>query len=387
MSYVDALFDRNKDRIYIVERVNGQREYKEYPANYTFYYDDPRGKFRTIYDTPVSRFSTRVGKEFHMEVRINSGKRIWESDINPVFRCLEENYLGQKSPKLQTAFFDIEVDFDPVRGFSRPEDPFNPITAVSVYLDWLDKLVTMVIPPKSMSWETAEEICKQYDNCFLMGREEDLLKTFLDLIDDADILSGWNSEGFDIPYMVQRTNRVLSKDDTRRFCLWGQFPKQREFERFGASNMTFDLIGRVHMDYMQLYRKYTYEERHSYSLDAICEYELNESKTQYEGTLDQLYNKDFEKFIEYNRQDTALLHNYITTTTYPGSGSAGKGNIRVSNESVSAYFPDRWVSKSGNNDNGSGTFGRKAVRKVIVAQLKSEINTNQAAKRMLAVRM
>ena len=308
MSYVDALFDRTKDRIYIVERVNGQREYKEYPANYTFYYDDPRGKFRTIYDTPVSRFSTRIGKEFHKELKINSGKRIWESDINPVFRCLEENYLGQKSPKLQTAFFDIEVDFDPVRGFSRPEDPFNPITAVSVYLDWLDKLVTMVIPPKSMSWETAEEIARQYDNCFLMEREEDLLKTFLDLIDDADILSGWNSEGFDIPYMVQRTNRVLSKDDTRRFCLWGQFPKQREFERFGASNLTFDLIGRVHMDYMQLYRKYTYEERHSYSLDAISEYELGESKTQYEGTLDQLYNKDFPKFIEYNRQDTALLH-------------------------------------------------------------------------------
>ena len=312
MSYVDALFDRNKDRIYIVERVNGQREYKEYPANYTFYYDDPRGKFRTIYDTPVSRFSTRIGKEFHKEVKINSGKRIWESDVNPVFRCLEENYLGQKSPKLQTAFFDIEVDFDPIRGFSRPEDPFNPITAVSVYLDWLDKLVTMVVPPKSMSWETAEEIAKKYDNCFLMEREEDLLKTFLDLIDDADILSGWNSEGFDIPYMVQRTNRVLSKDDTRRFCLWGQFPKQREFERFGAANMTFDLIGRVHMDYMQLYRKYTYEERHSYSLDAICEYELNESKTQYEGTLDQLYNKDFEKFVEYNRQDTALLHKLDT---------------------------------------------------------------------------
>jgi DNA polymerase elongation subunit (family B) len=312
MSYVDALFDRTKDRIYIVERVNGQREYKEYPANYTFYYDDPRGKFRTIYDTPVSRFSTCIGKEFHKEVKINSGKRIWESDVNPVFRCLEENYLGQKSPKLQTAFFDIEVDFDPIRGFSKPDDPFNPITAVSVYLDWLDKLVTMVVPPKSMSWETAEEICRQYDNCFLMEREEDLLKTFLDLIDDADILSGWNSEGFDIPYMIQRTNRVLSKDDTRRFCLWGQFPKQREFERFGAANMTFDLIGRVHMDYMQLYRKYTYEERHSYSLDAISEYELGESKTQYEGTLDQLYNKDFAKFIEYNRQDTELLHKLDT---------------------------------------------------------------------------
>jgi DNA polymerase elongation subunit (family B) len=85
-------------------------------------------------------------------------------------------------------------------------------------------------------------------------------------------------------------------------------PKERTFERFGAENLTFDLLGRVHMDYMQLYRKYTYEERHSYSLDAIAEYELDERKTQYEGTLDQLYNKDFHKFIEYNRQDTLLLN-------------------------------------------------------------------------------
>ena len=238
---------------------------------------------------------------------MHGGKKIWESDINPVFRCLADNYLGKNAPKLQTAFFDIEVDFDLERGFSKPDDPFNPITAVSVYLDWLDKMVTMVVPPKGMSWETAEEISNKFDNCFLFEREEDLLGSFLDLIDDADILSGWNSEGFDIPYMVMRTTRVLSKDDTRRFCLWGQYPKMRDFERFGATNLTFDLIGRVHLDYMQLYRKYTYEERHSYSLDAIGEYELDERKTQYEGTLDQLYNKDFQKFIQYNRQDTMIV--------------------------------------------------------------------------------
>ena len=307
MSYIDALYDRNADRIHIVERVNGERVYREYPANHIFYYDDPRGKYRTVYGTPVSRFSSRSNKEYQKELRINSNKRLWESDINPVFRCLEENYSGITSPKLHTAFFDIEVDFDPVKGFSRPEDPFNPITAISIYMDWLDKMVTLVVPPKSYSWETAQEICDRYDNCFLFERESDLLSTFLDLIDDADILSGWNSEGFDIPYMVMRTTKVLSKDDTRRFCLWGQLPKQRTFERFGAENLTFDLIGRVHLDYMQLYRKYTYEERHSYSLDAIGEYELDERKTQYEGTLDQLYNKDFPKFIDYNRQDTMLV--------------------------------------------------------------------------------
>lgn len=240
-------------------------------------------------------------------MRINSGKRLWESDINPIFRCLEDNYLGAQSPKLQTAFFDIEVDFDPERGFSRPEDPFNPITAISVYMDWLDKMVTLVLPPKSYTWETAQEICDRFENCFLFEREEDMLNTFLDLIDDADILSGWNSEGFDIPYTIMRITRVLSKDDTRRMCLWGQPPKQRMFERFGAEQLTFDLVGRVHLDYMQLYRKYTYEERHSYSLDAIGEYEEVGCKVAYEGTLDQLYNRDFPKFIDYNRQDTMLL--------------------------------------------------------------------------------
>ena len=72
-------------------------------------------------------------------------------------------------------------------------------------------------------------------------------------------------------------------------------------------------------------------------------------------------------------------NNYITTVKYPGSGSSGKGNIRFnSNESVATYFKDRWVTKNANNADGSGTFGRKSVRKVIVQQLKAEISTNQA---------
>ena len=307
MSYIDALFDRSGDRIHIVERVDGQREFKEFPASYVFYYEDPKGKHRSIYGTPVTRFSTRSAKEFHKEVKIQGQKRLYESDINPVFRCLADNYQNIDAPKLHTAFFDIEVDFDPERGYSSPADPFNAITAISVYLDWMDKLVTLVLPPKKISWAEAEATVAKFEDTYLFDREEDLLGTFLDLIEDADILSGWNSEGYDIPYTVNRVTRVLSKDDTRRFCLWEQLPKKRTFERFGAENITFDIIGRVHLDYMQLYRKYTYEERHSYSLDAIGEHELGERKTDYEGTLDQLYNDNFETFIEYNRQDTHLL--------------------------------------------------------------------------------
>ena len=71
-------------------------------------------------------------------------------------------------------------------------------------------------------------------------------------------------------------------------------------------------------------------------------------------------------------------NSYITTAKYPGSGSSGLGNPRASNESVATYYPDRWVTKSSNNADGSGAFGRKAQRKVIVEQLKSEMDTNQA---------
>jgi DNA polymerase elongation subunit (family B) len=307
MSYIDALFDRDRDRIHLVGRRNGVRYYEDYPANYVFYYDDPKGKFRNIYDKPVSRFSSRNNKEFRKEMRVHSGKNIYEGDINPVFRCLEDNYKGQDGPPLHTAFFDIEVDFDPVKGYSRPDDPFNPITAISVYLDWMDQLITLVVPPKRMSVETAQEIAAEFPNTFVFWEEAELLKTFMSLIEDADVLSGWNSEGYDIPYTVNRVIKLLSKDDTRKFCLWEQLPKPRTFERFGAENMTYDLVGRVHLDYMQLYRKYTYEERHSYSLDSILEYEGLAGKTKYEGTLDQLYNQNWKTFIEYNRQDVVGL--------------------------------------------------------------------------------
>ena len=308
MSYIDAIHDRDSDRIYVVERTpDGKRTYQEYAANYVFYYPDSKGKHRSLFNEPVSKFSTRKRSEFEKEKRIHSGKKLYESDVNVVFRCLSENYLGVEPPKLHTCFFDIEVDFDPVKGFSPTSDPFNPVTAISCYLDWLDQCVTLVIAPKHMSMETANEIINEFENTMLFDNEKDMFDVFFQLIEDADVLTGWNSEGYDIPYMVNRVTRVMSKDDTRKFCLMGQLPKPREYERFGKTETTYDLIGRIHLDYLQLYKKYNYESRHSYKLDAIGEMEVGENKTQYEGTLDQLYNKDFKKFIEYNRQDTMLL--------------------------------------------------------------------------------
>ena len=308
MSFVDAYYDRDNDMIRVVERDDkGQRHFKDYPARHIFYYNDPKGKFESIKSEPLSRVSCKNVKEFRKELAIHSNKRLYESDINPIYRCLEDHYLNQDAPKLNVAFFDIEVDFDPERGYASPDDPFMPITAIAVYLQWMQTMVCLAIPPKTLSMEEAKRQVEEFPNTMLFDNEADMLNTFLDLIQESDVLSGWNSEGFDIPYTVNRVTKVLSKEDTRRFCLWNCFPKKREYEKFGKTATTYDFIGRVHIDSLELYRKYTYEERHTYRLDAIAEYELGERKTQYEGTLDQLYNNDFKTFIEYNINDCMLL--------------------------------------------------------------------------------
>jgi DNA polymerase elongation subunit (family B) len=308
MSYIDAYYKREEDRVYVVERDSkGQRKFVDYDARYLFYYPDPRGKHRSIYGETLQKVQCSNWKEFIKEQKIRSNKKLYEQDINPVFRCLEENYLGKDAPKLNVVFFDIEVDFDPKRGYSTTDDPFMPITAITCYLSWTDQLVTFAVPPKTLNMAGAKMATERFENVMLFERESDMLDAFLTLIDDADILSGWNSEGYDIPYTVGRIQKVLSSDDTRRLCFWGEKPKKRTFEKYGREQLSYDLIGRVHLDLLELYRKYTYEERHSYRLDAIGEWELGERKTVYEGSLDALYNNDFGLFIEYNRQDCALL--------------------------------------------------------------------------------
>ena len=307
MSYIDGYFDRGSDLIRIVERQNGERVFKEYPIKYTFYYEDPRGKYKSTTGKSLNRIISKTTKDFHKELAINRNKNLFESDINPIFQCLSENYLNRDAPELRTAFFDIEADFDPEKGFSNPSDPFMPITAITVALQWLDSTVTFAMPPKTMSIDEAKEVTKGIENLYLYKDEGEMLTAFLDIIQDADVISGWNSEGYDITYVVNRIQKILRKDDTRKLCLWKQLPKKRVFERFGREQETYDLVGRVHLDSLELYRKYTYEERHSYRLDAIGEHELGEKKTVYEGSLDQLYNQDFRTFVEYNRQDVNLI--------------------------------------------------------------------------------
>ena len=305
--FIDAYFDKKKEIVHVVERVDGKRVLKEFPAKYVLYYPDNKGKFTNIAGKRVSRVILSNATAFDKERRIHNNKKLCESDYRPLNRCLEENYGGQEAPDLHVAFFDIEVSYDKVKGFAPPSDPFNYITAITTHLMWMDRTITLVLKPDAMSDEQAKDIVSKFGDTILCSDEKEMLEMFLDIIDDADVLSGWNSEGFDIPYTTNRITRILGREQTRKLCLWDQYPGKRIFEKYGKELETYDPVGRVHLDYLELYRKYNYHEMHTYRLDAIGEYEIGEKKIPYEGTLDQLYNNDFEKFIAYNRQDVILL--------------------------------------------------------------------------------
>ena len=223
MSYVDAFHDKAKDKIYVAERVNGERKIITHQPEYNFFFSDSKGKRRSIYNESVTEVRCKSNKEFKKNIAINRATgKLYETDVKPVNKTLEKHYLNIEPPKLHTCFFDIEVDFDPVNGFSTPEDALMPITAIGFYMDWMDTMVCLAVPPKTLSWEQAENIAKEYKEVILFKDEAEMLRTFLTLIDDADILSGWNSEGYYIPYTINRIIKILGRSATRQMCLLKQ---------------------------------------------------------------------------------------------------------------------------------------------------------------------
>lgn len=315
--YVDAIHSQRKSIVRVVERLaDGTRKLVDYPADYMFYYSHPSGSERSIYGDQCRKYHVNDANKFKRELRryqtdtLPSGHpkyKIFESDINPIFRCLANNYRGADTPKLNVAFFDIETAFCKERGFAPPSDPFNPITAISMYLSQVDRCVALALKPDTYTWDDAKAICDSFPDTFLFDSEAELLQTFLAMIEDSDVLSGWNSTLYDIPYIVNRIVRVLGANHTRELCLWGEKPRAKTVPRFGKDHDSFALVGRVHLDYLELYQKHNPQQQQSYALDSIGEAEVNERKVAYEGTLDDLYNKDFPKFIDYSRQDVLLL--------------------------------------------------------------------------------
>jgi len=140
--------------------------------------------------------------------------------------------------------------------------------------------------------------------------EIELLKNFIEFWQkiNPDIITGWNSEFFDIPYLVRRIDRVLGDGECLRLSPW-QSINERSVRTKRGEEITFEIDGISHLDYMQLYKKFTYVNRESYALDHIAFVELGEKKLSHSeyANFKEFYTQDWKKFVEYNMRDVHLV--------------------------------------------------------------------------------
>ena len=155
---------------------------------------------------------------------------------------------------------------------------------------------------------------------FLCKDEAELLQKFLMVWNDddwaPDVLTGWNIDAFDIPYIYNRICKVLSETEARKLSPW-KMVEEREIVRGKTANQSvsdrtdkiYDLIGISTLDYMHLYKKFSFSNQESYRLDHIANVVLGENKLDYSeyGSLYEFYKKDYERFVDYNIHDTVLV--------------------------------------------------------------------------------
>jgi DNA polymerase elongation subunit (family B) len=210
--------------------------------------------------------------------------------------------------KIRVAIFDIEVNSDPDSGgFASPQDPFQPITSIALKFVGEDKFYLLGY----YDFDAPDNV--RYFKC---KDEWTLLKTFIEIWSSEypDIVSGWNSAGFDIPYLINRMYRILGEPETKKLSPWN-FINERKSRKFNAKfnryeeEFSYSIIGISSLDYLNLYKKYQPGgmSRESYKLDSIAEVEIGENKIEYEGSLHKLYTEDKQKFYEYNIQDVNLV--------------------------------------------------------------------------------
>lgn len=204
----------------------------------------------------------------------------------------------------QINVISLDIETDSSDGFPNISKADKEITAITLSRRG-EKVVLGLKDYKPKSPDVQYIKCK--DEWYLLNN---FLKVWQSGRYSPDVVTGWNIEFFDMPYLVNRIRGVLGDHEAKKLSPWGILD-ERTVELHGRENQTFTPAGINVLDYLNLYKKFKFEQQESYKLDAIAEKELGEKKVDYKAlgynSLDDLYQRNFELFIDYNIQDTALI--------------------------------------------------------------------------------
>ena len=280
------------------------------PAPYYYYEEsDEPSDIHSIFGAPVKKVEFESRDLYNMGKGLAPLGKIHESDISPLYKFLSDNFHNLQNKNLNIGYFDIEVDFDlnDGIGYPTPQNPYGEINSVSLF-DANTQIYHMVV-----LLEDGVHIRLQDDDFNVIVHEcvteRQLLDKFFNLIEDIDILSAWNGDNYDIPYIMIRAMKIYGRaQGLKKLCRDGFSAKERMIEdAYGNEIINFQIFGRVHLDMMKVYKNSTFGERQSYSLNFISEYEEIGSKIDYKGDLGELYRTDPQRFFEYSLHDARLM--------------------------------------------------------------------------------
>ena len=254
------------------------------------YQKDPRGTHQTFTGESCKKV-TRFDR---------SGTDIFEGDLPLETRVLTDLYLDSDEPSEghRLVFCDIEVDSED--GFPNWENAINTITSIALYDAVVKQFTVMVLDTTGDKENFTTRSCfadgKDDVEVYFFPDEYDLASYFLNLWEQINptIVSGWNSDHFDVPYLFNRLIEIVG---------WGQAKRLSCIHRvkYSRYRKKYQIGGMSSLDYLDIYKKFTYTELPNYRLGTVGEKELGMGKIPYDGSLDDLFRDDIEEFIQIGR--------------------------------------------------------------------------------------
>jgi DNA polymerase elongation subunit (family B) len=263
-------------------------------------------------------------------------------DIKPYQRFLIDKYGTDDEPSTshKEIFFDIEIEM----GGALTEDYIRsapkPVTSIAWWYKQKDEWVILILDQKGELEETIEGNRK----IIPLKSEQELLMKFLEMLRtiNPDILVGYNSDYFDIPYLYYRMCNIFDQEVASMLSPIGWVRDESQWN----DHRWLDIAGLESLDYMKLHKKFSFKDEPSYKLDYLGKKYANLEKIEYDGSLDRLFKEDKQKFIEYNFRDVEILKaldekfQYLPLT----KNLAHKGKIRYSDVYKNSLIHDGAIS-------------------------------------------
>ena len=286
------------------EVVNGERLTRRIKYKPTLYAPvEKPTEWKTLdgkYVTPVKFDNMKEAREWVDNYK-NQPEMVFGSTMYP-YNFIAESYpntVEYDVDKILIVTIDIEVQCE--NGFPAPEQAIEPLLSITVKNHQSKKFVVWGIGKFNNNRDDV-----MYVEC---ENELHLIKEFLMFWEkhQPDVITGWSTEFFDIPYLCNRIKNLCGEDEIKRLSPWRSV-HSREVFQMGRKRQVYEIQGVAHLDYLDLYRKFTYTSQESYRLDHIAFVELGERKdgNPYE-TFRDWYTKDYQSFLEYNIMDVELV--------------------------------------------------------------------------------